>query len=107
VGSVLNLPGLGGGAQFATFIGLTKIFNVDQEPAAAIAVVLWLITFAGSAMAGVPLLIHEGMSMGELRKLARAEAQAEEIGAHITLNGANGNNGNLALKGKERGESAR
>jgi hypothetical protein len=47
------------------------------------------------------------MSMGELRKLARAEAQAEEIGAHVTLNGANGNNGNLALKGRERGESAR
>ena len=107
VGSVLNLPGLGGGAQFASFIGLTRIFNVDQEPAAAIAVVLWLITFAGSAVAGVPLLIHEGLSMGELRKLARAEAQAEEIGAHVTLNGANGNNGNLAFKGKERGESSR
>ena len=107
VGSVLNLPGLGGGAQYASFIGLTNIFGVDVEPAMAMAVVLWIITFAGSALVGIPLLIHEGLSMGELRKLARAEAQAEEVGAHIALNGSNGNNGAMALKGKERGESRR
>jgi uncharacterized protein (TIRG00374 family) len=83
VGSVLQLPGVGGGAQIASFIGLTKIFGVEQEPAAAIAVVLWLITFASPTLAGIPLLIHEGMSMGELRKLANAEAAAEEVGQHI------------------------
>ena len=33
VGSVLQLPGVGGGAQIASFIGLTKIFGVEQEPA--------------------------------------------------------------------------
>ena len=83
VGSTLQLPGVGGGAQIASFIGLTKIFGVDQEPAAAVAVVLWLITFAGSTLVGIPLLIHEGMSVGELRQLARAEAEAEEAGKHI------------------------
>ena len=51
VGSVLQLPGVGGGAQIASFIGLTKIFGVEQEPAAAIAVVLWIITFAGANFA--------------------------------------------------------
>jgi uncharacterized protein (TIRG00374 family) len=83
VGSVLQLPGVGGGAQIASFIGLTKIFGVEQEPAAAIAVVLWLITFASPTLAGIPLLIHEGMSVGELRKLAKAEDAAEEVGQHI------------------------
>jgi len=87
VGSVLQLPGVGGGAQVASFIGLTTIFGVEQEPAAAIAVVLWLITFASCALAGIPLLIHEGLGMGELRRLAKAEAQAEEVGAHIAPNG--------------------
>src|SRR6202045_1143475 len=48
VGSVLQLPGVGGGAQIATFIGLTKIFGVEQEPAAAVAVVLLIATFASS-----------------------------------------------------------
>jgi hypothetical protein len=85
VGSVLQLPGVGGGAQIASFIGLTKIFGVEQEPAAAMAVVLWLITFAGGTLAGIPLLIHEGMSVGELRQLARAEAEAEESGHHIAV----------------------
>jgi uncharacterized membrane protein YbhN (UPF0104 family) len=107
VGSTLQLPGVGGGAQIASFIGLTKIFGVEQEPAAAIAVVLWIITFAGCTLAGIPLLIHEGTSMGELRKLARAEAEAEEVGKHIAVPGANGLGvPKGGLKGRERGDSA-
>lgn len=90
VGSVAQLPGVGGGAQIASFFALTKIFAVEQEPATAIAAVLWLITFAGCTLAGIPLLIHEGMSMGELRQLARAEVEAEETGRHITVPGTNG-----------------
>jgi uncharacterized protein (TIRG00374 family) len=109
VGSALQLPGVGGGAQIAAFIGLTKIFGVEQEPAVAIAVVLWIITFASCTLAGIPLLIHEGMSMGDLRKLARAEAEAEEVGKHVAVPGLNGVNGvatsNEGLNGRERGDS--
>jgi|SRR5579872_3084921 len=90
VGSALQLPGIGGGAQIASFIGMTKIFGIEQEPAAAIAVTLWLVTFASCTLVGIPLLIHEGMSFGELRRLARAEAEAEKVGKHIGINGANG-----------------
>jgi uncharacterized protein (TIRG00374 family) len=90
VGSALQLPGVGGGAQVASFIALTTIFGVEQEPAAAIAIVLWLVTFAASVVVGVPLLIHEGLSMGELRNLARAEATAEETGDHVSLTGVAG-----------------
>jgi glycosyltransferase 2 family protein len=83
VGSTLQLPGVGGGAQVASFIALTTIFGIEQEPAAAVAVVLWLITFAAVTLVGIPLLIHEGLSMGELRKLAKAEAEAERVGGHV------------------------
>ena len=83
VGSVVQLPGIGGGPQIASSVALTAIFGVKQEPAIAIAVVLWIITFASCTLAGIPLLIHEGMSVGELRKLARAESEAEEVGKHI------------------------
>ena len=85
VGSALQLPGVGGGAQVASFIALTTIFGVEQEAAAAIAIVLWIITFAASTLLGVPLLIHEGLSMGELRNLARAEKAAERTGEHVSL----------------------
>jgi len=108
VGSVLQLPGIGGGAQFASIVALTGIFGVEQEPAIAIAAVLWITTFAGNTLVGIPLLIHEGMSLGELRKLARAEAEAEEAGKHIAVARANGNEEpSRVAKEKLRGDSAR
>jgi uncharacterized protein (TIRG00374 family) len=85
LGSLVQLPGVGGGAQLASFIALTRVFRIEQEPAAAVAVMTWLITFAGSCLVGLPLLIHEGLSMGELRRLASAEVEAEEHGGHIGL----------------------
>jgi glycosyltransferase 2 family protein len=106
VGSVVQLPGIGGGAQIASIVALTAIFGVEQEPAIAIAAVLWIVTFAGCTLVGVPLLIHEGMSFGDLRKLARAEAEAEEAGKHIVVPGANGMKASGAAKGKLRGDSA-
>jgi glycosyltransferase 2 family protein len=84
IGSTLQLPGVGGGAQVATFVILTRMFGVQQEPAAAAAIILWLVTFATACIGGVPLLIREGWSVGDLRRLARAEAAAEEAGTHIT-----------------------
>ena len=85
VGSTLQLPGVGGGTQLAGFLVFTVIFGVEKEPAAAAAIVLWLVTFAASCLVGLPLLIREGWSMGELRRLARAESEAESAGGHISL----------------------
>jgi len=83
VGSTLLLPGVGGGSQLATFLAFTVIFGVEKEPAAAASIVIWLITFAGSSLAGIPLLIREGWSVAELRRLAREEAEAEAAGKHV------------------------
>ena len=83
VGSTLQLPGVGGGAQFASIIALTTIFGVDQEPATAAAIALWIITFCSCILLGIPLLIHQGFSIGKLWQLARAEAKAEDVGTHI------------------------
>lgn len=85
VGSALQLPGVGGGSQVGSFLALTVVFGVEKEAAAASSIVLWLITFAGSCLAGVPLLVKEGWSMAELRRLARAEAEAEAAGTHVGL----------------------
>lgn len=85
MGSLVQLPGVGGGAQLATFVVLTRIFQIDAEPAAAVAVLSWLISFAGACLVGLPLLIREGLSMGELRRMASAEVKAETHGAHAGL----------------------
>ena len=84
VGSTVQLPGVGGGTQVLAFIAFTRIFGIEQEPAAAAAIVLWLISFAAVAAVGVPLLIHEGWSMADLRRLARSEAEAENAGKHLS-----------------------
>ncbi len=78
VGSAAQLPGGVGGSQVATFLVFTLIFGVEKEPAATATIVLWLITFTGCSLAGLPLLLREGWSMGELRRMARAEEQAGE-----------------------------
>jgi len=78
VGSAAQIPTVGGGSQAACFLVLTLIFGVEQEPAAVVSIVLWLIAFAGCSLAGLPLLFREGWSMGELRKMAQAKEQASE-----------------------------
>jgi glycosyltransferase 2 family protein len=78
VGSAVQLPGVGGGAQLATFLVLRLIFGIKDEPAATMAIVVWLIGFAGCCLVGLPLLFHEGWSMGELRRMAHAAERAGE-----------------------------
>jgi glycosyltransferase 2 family protein len=77
-GSALQLPGVGGGAQVASFLALTAVLGVEKEPAAAAAIVLWLISFAACSLAGVPLLLREGFSPGKLRAIAQHEKQEVE-----------------------------
>jgi hypothetical protein len=74
-GSAVQLPGVGGGAQVATFLAYTAVLGVEKEPAAAAAIVLWLISFAACSLAGVPLLLREGFSPGKLREIARQEKE--------------------------------
>jgi hypothetical protein len=84
-GSTVQLPGVGGGSQVASFLAYTVILGVDKEPAAAASIVLWLVTFAGSTLLGIPLLMKEGWSMGDLRRMARDEKEAEAHGGHIAV----------------------
>ena len=42
---------------------------------------IWLITFAAVSLAGVPLLIHEGLSLGKLKEMAELEKEAAIEGA--------------------------
>ncbi|PYU68702.1 MAG: hypothetical protein DMG49_15365 [Acidobacteria bacterium] len=76
VGSAVQLPGVGGGSQVASFLAYTTVFRVEKEAAAAASVVMWLISFAACSLAGVPLLIHEGFSLGKLRQMAEHEKEA-------------------------------
>jgi uncharacterized protein (TIRG00374 family) len=81
VGSAVQLPGVGGGAQALAIVAFTRLYGIEQESAVAAAMVLWLVTFASCSLAGVPLLLKEGLSLGELRRLR--EQEVEQIDAEI------------------------
>jgi uncharacterized protein (TIRG00374 family) len=95
VGSMIQLPAVGGGSQVACIVAYTSLLGIAREPAVAASILLWLVTFAGCSLAGIPLLIRQGFSMGELRRLAAAEKEAEAHGEHIQAgewgNGRGGN----------------
>lgn len=80
VGSAVQLPGVGGGAQVATFLVLTEVFGIANAPAATVAICVWLISFASCCVAGIPLLFREGLSMSELRRITREEEREGEAG---------------------------
>src|SRR5882762_6619459 len=81
VGSLVQLPGIGGGPQAVMIGAYTKFFDVPIEAAAAAAMVIYLVTFGACIFAGLPLLIQEGLSIGELKRMR--ERENEEIDAEI------------------------
>jgi glycosyltransferase 2 family protein len=78
IGSMVQLPGIGGGSQLATIATLQRIFDVPPELAASCGIMLWLVTFVAVVPVGLLLSHHERLS---LRKLSEETATAEEIAA--------------------------
>jgi glycosyltransferase 2 family protein len=74
IGSMVQLPGIGGGSQLATIATLHRVFDVPPELAASCGIMLWLVTFVAVVPVGLLLSHHERLS---LRKLS-AETQAED-----------------------------
>jgi uncharacterized protein (TIRG00374 family) len=75
VGSVIQLPGVGGGSQLATIAALEHIFDVPKELAASCGIMLWLVTFVGVIPVGLLLAHRERLS---LRKLSAESHQKEK-----------------------------
>ena len=85
IGSTMQIPGVGGGTQAATFVGLTTIFGAPVELAASATILIWLLTFVAVSLVGVPLMIHEGLSLGQLRTMAKTTAELSEPSAYTSL----------------------
>ncbi|QHN05312.1 flippase-like domain-containing protein [Granulicella sp. WH15] len=75
VGSLVQLPGVGGGAQAMTIAALTLLFGIPQELAVSSGLMLWLITTMGVIPVGLVYAKVEGIS---LEALARRSEEAEE-----------------------------
>ena len=71
VGSMLQLPAVGGGSQLATISMLHSGFGIEQELAVSCGILIWAISFMSVIPTGLALARHEHLSI-------RAVAEAEE-----------------------------
>jgi glycosyltransferase 2 family protein len=73
-GSILQIPGIGGGVQVAAVLALTEIFGMRLEPASGLAILIWAVSFLSVVPIGLGLALHEGVNWGKFRHLP-ADAQ--------------------------------
>jgi hypothetical protein len=76
VGSLIQLPGVGGGSQLATISMLNHVFDVPPELATSCGIMLWLVTFVAVIPLGLLLAHRERLSLRKLSESAHAEETA-------------------------------
>lgn len=69
IGSVVQVPGLGGGFQVASILVTTELFRVSLETATSLALLNWLIAVASAVPLGAVLAIREGLRWRQLTHL--------------------------------------
>lgn len=81
-GSIVQIPGVGGGPQIVSVIILTQLFLVPMEVASGVAIVLWAVTFAVIVPFGLLLAVHEGIRItrlgGVVEELSHCGAPEEQ-----------------------------
>jgi hypothetical protein len=73
-GSLVQLPGVGGGSQLATIEVLNHLFGVPHELAVSCGMLIWVATFMTVIPMGLLLARREHVS---LRQVAAQEEKAE------------------------------
>jgi uncharacterized membrane protein YbhN (UPF0104 family) len=82
-GSMVQLPGVGGGSQLAVITVLSKVFgdepyNVTPELAVSCGMMLWLVTFMAVIPAGIIMARYEHISLRAVAQESETEAEAEK-----------------------------
>lgn len=73
VGSVVQLPAIGGGAQLMTTAALVLVFGTPKELAVSCGIALWLVSFGSVIPLGVVLARREGLSLWGLFRETTAD----------------------------------
>ncbi|MGA2267093.1 MAG: lysylphosphatidylglycerol synthase transmembrane domain-containing protein [Bryobacteraceae bacterium] len=70
-GTIIQIPGIGGGMQVVAVVVLTELFAVRLEVATAFAMLAWIITFVAIVPVGFGLALKEGLDWHSLRQIGR------------------------------------
>jgi glycosyltransferase 2 family protein len=68
-GSVVQIPGLGGGMQIVCVLVLTEFYGISLEAASSVALTLWVVSFVAIVPIGLFLAFHEGLKWRNLRHI--------------------------------------
>jgi uncharacterized membrane protein YbhN (UPF0104 family) len=75
IGSIVQLPAVGGGSQLAVISALQVIYGIPPELALSCGILLWLVTFMSCVPVGLAFAHHEHLS---LRKLSKVSHEQQE-----------------------------
>jgi len=78
IGSVAQIPGIGGGFQIAFAFCMTTFFGVPPEQATAASLIAWISSYVPTVAAGGVYMISHGLSLKDLRA---APATASPVGS--------------------------
>jgi glycosyltransferase 2 family protein len=70
IGSLVQVPGLGGGVQVAVIVALTRIYRIPLEAASGIAIWIWLVGTLAIVPIGLACAFHEGLNWSKLKLLS-------------------------------------
>ncbi|MBX7132892.1 MAG: hypothetical protein K1X67_09475, partial [Fimbriimonadaceae bacterium] len=73
-GSIVQIPGIGGGIQIVSIIVLTELFHIGIEPATSIALATWVVTLVGIVPVGIVLAFRQGLSLRKIKELGSETA---------------------------------
>lgn len=68
-GSIVQIPGIGGGVQIVSAVVLTQLFGVEAAPAAGIAIASWAATWVVVIPFGLFLAARQGVSWASLKHI--------------------------------------
>jgi glycosyltransferase 2 family protein len=68
-GSIIQIPGIGGGIQVTSVVMLTQIYGLTLESAAGLALFLWVVTFVVVVPVGLACAFHQGLNWSKLKHL--------------------------------------
>jgi hypothetical protein len=80
LGSVVQVPGVGGGMQVATVVALTRIYRVPLDAASGVAVLFWVVSSLAIVPFGLACAFHEGLNWSKLKLLSAKQILEEPPG---------------------------
>ena len=83
LGSLVQLPGVGGGSQLATISTLQHVFDVPAELAASCGILLWAVTFMSVIPVGLTLAHRERLSLRKLSKESQVQESTQQSALSI------------------------